>query len=296
MKRFRVLYLDAFTTQPFAGNPCAVLPEAEGLSDEQMQAIARETNLSETAFVLPSTQADFRVRYFMPRREIPFAGHPTIATAFALAQEGRIALGAPSTTVQLEFNVGVLPVEVQSEGRQPRRVVMTQQPPTFGPTFSREEVAPCLGLTPADLHREVQPQVVGTGVPFLLALGRDLRSLEQVAMDRPALAALCQKAGVSAAFLFCLGGYSPEADTHARLLDPRGASEDPFTGSASGAMGAYLVRYSLRTGPRLLAEQGHFVGRPGLGVLEIEGNAQQITAVRLGGAAVRTLEGEVLTP
>ena len=89
---YRVIYLDAFTTVPFAGNPCAVLPEADGLTDEQMQAIARETNLSETSFVLPSPQADFRVRYFTPQMELPFAGHPTIATAFMLAQEGMIPL------------------------------------------------------------------------------------------------------------------------------------------------------------------------------------------------------------
>ena len=118
VKTYRIAYVDAFTREPLKGNPCAILPEASGLTDEEMQAIARETNLSETSFVFPSTQADFRVRYFTPREEIPFAGHPTIATTYLLAQEGLIPLQEPSTIIQLEFKVGVLPVELfVQEGR-----------------------------------------------------------------------------------------------------------------------------------------------------------------------------------
>ena len=166
MKTYRIAYVDAFTREPLKGNPCAVLPEASGLSDEEMQAIARETNLSETSFVLSSTQADFRVRYFTPREEIPFAGHPTIATAYLLAQEGLIPLREPSRTIQLEFKVGVLPVELFVQGERVQRIVMTQKKPTFGPTFSREEVCRCFNLTPSDLRAECLPQVVSTGLPF----------------------------------------------------------------------------------------------------------------------------------
>ncbi|MBC7222687.1 MAG: PhzF family phenazine biosynthesis protein, partial [Anaerolineae bacterium] len=286
--------MDAFTEVPFAGNPCAVLPDAQGLSDAEMQAIARETNLSETAFVFPSEQADFRVRYFTPRAEIPFAGHPTIATVFLLAEEGHIPLAEPVTRVRLEFPIGVLPAEVEVRKGVPRQVVMTQRRPVFGAVFSAEEVAPCLGLEVGALREDCPPQVVDTGVPFLLVPLRDLDALGQVRMDRPALQGLCRRAGVDAAFAFCLGGFSPEADTHARLLDPWGAHEDPFTGSASGAMAAYVVRHGLRPGPRLVAEQGHFVGRPGLGVLEVVGTREDLEAVRLAGAAVRVLEGDLL--
>ncbi|MGC8837627.1 MAG: PhzF family phenazine biosynthesis protein [Anaerolineae bacterium] len=296
MRRYRVVYVDAFTEVPFAGNPCAVLPDAQGLSDEEMQAIARETNLSETSFVLPSEQADFRARYFTPRAEIPFAGHPTIATAFLLAEEGRIPLQGPMARIALEFQIGVLPVEVEARDGVPRWVVMTQRRPTFGATFSAAEVAPCLGLDAASLREDCPSQVVDTGVPFLLVPARDLAALERVQVDRPALQALCRRAGVDAAFVFCLGGFSPEADTHARLLDPWGTHEDPFTGSASGAMAAFLVRYGLKPGPRLVAEQGHFVGRPGLGLLEVLGTRGRIEAVRLAGPAVRVMEGEFLLP
>ena len=135
MEKYRIVYLDAFTTEPFSGNPCAVLPAAEGLTDDQMQWIARETNLSETAFVLPSEKAAVRVRYFMPNKEIPFAGHPTIATAFLLAQEQT----GPAQTVSrldFEFAIGVLPVEIHRDvdGR-PVRVVMTQRPPFFSASW-----------------------------------------------------------------------------------------------------------------------------------------------------------------
>ena len=291
MKHYRVIYIDAFTTIPFTGNPCAVLPDTMGLTDARMQAIARETNLPETAFVQPSSQADFRVRYFTPRHELPFAGHPTIATAFMLAQERLIPLKTPLTRITLEFNIGVLPVEIHIADERPTRMVMTQQTPTFGAQFKAEAVAPCFNLARSDLRDDCPPQVVGTGVPFLIVPARDVDVLKKVKMDREALGALCAQAGVSAAFMFCLGGLAPEADTHARLFDPHGTMEDPFTGSASGAMGSYVVHYGLKPGPRLVAEQGHFVERPGQGVLEIEGGPESITAVRLGGAAVKVMEG-----
>jgi len=293
VKTYRIAYVDAFTREPLKGNPCAVLPEASGLTDEEMQAIARETNLSETSFVFPSTEADFRVRYFTPREEIPFAGHPTIATSYFLAQEGLIPLQEPSTIIQLEFKVGVLPVELFVQEGRVHRIVMTQKKPTFGPTFSREEVSRCFNLTPSDLRTECLPQVVSTGLPFLIVPVEDLSILEKVQMNRDALSRLCQKAEVSDAFMFCLGGFEPPSDTHARLFDPFGASEDPFTGSASGAMGAYVFRYGLKRKKILLAEQGHFVKRPGYATIELVGPPNDIEVVKVGGEAVKVLEGRI---
>ena len=293
MKTYRIAYVDAFTREPLKGNPCAILPDASGLTAEEMQAIARETNLSETSFVFPSTQADFRVRYFTPREEIPFAGHPTIATTYLLAQEGLIPLREPSTIIQLEFKVGVLPVELFVQEGWVQRIVMTQKKPSFGPTFSREEVCPCFNLTPSDLRAECLPQVVSTGLPFLIVPVKDLSILEKVQINRDALSRLCQKADVSDAFMFCLGGFEPESDTHARLLDPFGASEDPFTGSASGAMGAYVFRYGLKNKKILQAEQGHFVKRPGYATIEVVGSPNDIETVKVGGEAVKVMEGVI---
>jgi trans-2,3-dihydro-3-hydroxyanthranilate isomerase len=296
MRAYQVVYIDAFTATPYTGNPCAVLPQAEGLTDEQMQAIARETNLSETAFVFPSSCADFKVRYFTPRSELPFAGHPTIATAFMLAEAGYIALEEPFTRIQLEFKIGVLPADIEVRGGRPVRVVMTQTSPTWGSAFAREDVASCFGLRDADLQPELPCQVVGTGVPFLIVPLQSLQVLGEVRQDRTALTALLDRAGVQAAFAFALGGFTPDADMHARLFDPRGTAEDPYTGSAMGALGSFVIRYGLRQGPNLTAEQGHFVGRPGKGLLEIVGEADRIESVRLGGAAVRVLEGQLFVP
>ena len=293
MKEFKVVYLDAFTTVPFAGNPCAVLPDATGLTDQQMQNIARETNLSETSFVLPSKQADFHVRYFTPHMELPFAGHPTIATAFMLAQERMIPLQEPVTRITLEFKIGVLPVDIDVQGGQPVQAVMTQQPPTFGLQFTAVETAHCFGLAVSDLRSDCLPQVVSTGVPFLIVPVRDVEVLGKVKMDRDALTQLCEKADVQAAFMFSIGGFDSKADTHARLFSPYGTAEDPFTGSASGAMGAYVVTYELKSAMKLVAEQGHFVGRPGQGILDISGPPGEITSVRLSGSAVRTMEGNL---
>ena len=297
MRSYRIVYVDAFTRTPLSGNPCAVLPDARDLSDEEMQAIACETNLSETSFVLPSARVDFRARYFTPRRELPFAGHPTIATAFLLAEEGLVKLEGPVTHLRLELGIGVLPVEIHSQGGTgPDYVVMTQQKPIFGPTFTAAETAPCFSLDVSDLLPGPSPQVVSTGMPFLIVPARDVETLRNVRMRRDALGALCTRAGVNAAFMFCLGGYSGEADTAARLFDPEGTSEDPYTGSATGCLGAYVVQHGLRPGPRLVAEQGHLLGRPGRGELEIAGEPGSIQAVRLGGAAVRSMEGRLFVP
>ena len=184
MRSYRIVYVDAFTATPLTGNPCAVLTDARGLTDAEMQAIAAETNLSETAFVLPSERADFRARYFTPRRELPFAGHPTIATAFTLAEEGLVKLAGPVTPLRLELGVGIIPVEIYSrDGKTPDRVVMTQQKPVFGPAFTAAETAPCFSLDVSELLTDPAPQVVSTGVPFLIVPVRDVAALQKVQMQ-----------------------------------------------------------------------------------------------------------------
>ena len=294
MTRYRIIYLDAFTTEPFSGNPCAVLPEADGLTDEQMQKIACETNLSETAFVLPSEAAAVRVRYFMPYKEIPFAGHPTIATAVMLALEGRVPAKEDISRVDFEFNIGVLPVEIYWDAsRRPVRSVMAQTAPTFGAVADPQDLIPSLGLRRKDLLDSGPIRVVSTGVPFLIIPLTDIASLRKARMDRPRLMSVLKDHQVDAAYLFCLGGFDAETDFHGRLFSPDSVSEDPFTGSAVGAAGAYAVRYGLLSGPELTVEQGHIMGRPGQGTVEILQTANQIVSVKVGGSAVRTLDGYI---
>jgi trans-2,3-dihydro-3-hydroxyanthranilate isomerase len=298
---YRIVTIDAFTSIPFSGNPCAVLPEAENLSERQMQLIARETNQPETSFVLPSAKGDFKVCYFTSRSRIPFAGHPTIATAFLLAQDGRIRpdsktdADGQTARVSFEFDIGVLPVEVRFDpAGRPERTVMSQPRPEFGLELAAREVASCFSLAEGDLLADVPSQVVSTGVPFLIVPARSLEVLKKIEMDRSRLRGLLRKAEAAAVFMFCLEGFEPDADTHARLLDPDGTMEDPFTGSASGCMGAYIVHHGLKPGASFRLEQGHLVGRPGRGLLEIIGDQRAISGIKLSGSAVKTMEGTIL--
>ena len=290
---YRIVYVDAFTDRQFHGNPCAVVPQADGLSGQQMQLIAREANQPETAFVMTSDTADFRVCYFTPQHRIPFAGHPTIATGYLLADDGRIEPGDPAV-VRFEFDIGPLPVEVCFSGSgKPERVVMSQPEPVFGQEVDIEEAGTCFDLEPQALMQGLPAQVISTGVPFLILPVRDLGVLKRVEMNRPRLRELLKSCGAAAAFLFCLEGFAEEADTHARFFNPDGTMEDPFTGSASGCMGAYVIGRGLKPGPVLKIEQGHIMGRPGEGVLETISEHGKITGIRLGGSAVKTLDGTI---
>ncbi|MCP4688149.1 MAG: PhzF family phenazine biosynthesis protein [Desulfobacterales bacterium] len=269
-----------------------MLPHAEGLSEDEMQKIARETNLSETAFVFPSDKAAARVRYFMPHKEIPFAGHPTIASAFMLALEEMIPRGEDVQRVDFEFNIGVLPVEIHRDaGGKPVYAVMSQQAPSYGPRADSREAAPCLGLDKDDFIEAAPIQVVGAGVPFLMAPVRSLEEVRRARMDRPKLASLLEAFEVDAAYLYCPGGVESNADLHGRLFSPANATEDPFTGSAVGGAGAHMAHHGLHPGPRLNVEQGHIMGRPGKGVVEVSGAAGHIETVKVGGAAVKVLDG-----
>jgi trans-2,3-dihydro-3-hydroxyanthranilate isomerase len=297
VRRYTVVQVDAFTTTPLRGNPCAVLPDARGLSDAEMQAIAREMNLSETAFVFPSAQrkADFRFRYFTPATEIPLAGHPTISTAHVLVEEGRIELKDGRATFTMELNVGVLPVEIVGREGNVTRVVMTQKKPEFGRTFEHGEVVPVFGLSVDDLDARFPPQVVSTGTPQLMTLVKSLDVLKRIRADAHALEELCRRGEFFSAHLFCLGGLAPNADTHARHYAPEaGIAEDPFTGSASGGMGAYIVHHGILSGPRFHIEQGHLCGRPGEGDVEVVGSREDIQTVKVGGPAVTVMRGELI--
>ena len=292
MKSKRVMVIDAFCDKPFQGNPCAVLPDARELSDEEMLLIAKEMNLSETSFVLPSEKASFRVRYFTPRGELPFAGHPTIATSLMLAQENMIQITGNTTAISLEFNIGVLPVEISSQNGKPNQAVMQLTAPVFGKTVSREKIAQCFkDIDPDDIRPDCPCQVVGTGTNFLIIPLMTSSKLSNITMNRDNLMAIVDEVGVSAAYVFTKGGFSRETELSGRLCDPRNAFEDPYTGSAVGAVGAYVIHYGLLTGDQIQVEQGHFIGRPGVGRLFIEHDGKEIQSIKLGGSGVKVTDG-----
>ena len=293
MATYPFMQVDAFTTQPLAGNPCAIIFEADSLSDSQMLAIAKEMNLSETAFVLNSSLADVRARYFTPAEEIPLAGHPTIATMHALVETGQIQLQGDYTKVSLELQVGPISIELYAT-ETGVRVVMNQKKPEFLATLSPETVMPHFGLETADCLPNAPLQIVSTGTPQLMIPVRNLDVLRRARLNNATYPAFRQDAGFFSPHLFCLQGITPEGDTFARHFGVSpDVPEDPFTGSATGGMAAYLWHHQLLRQPTFTAEQGHWLNRPGQATVEVVGPPDDIETVKVGGTAVTVMKGEL---
>ena len=306
MREYRFIQVDVFTDTPFGGNPLAVFPEAEGLTTEEMQRLAREMNLSETTFVLPpqAPGADFKVRIFTPATELPFAGHPVVGTHWVLAHLGRVELREPVTLVHLELGVGVLPADLHVVGGRVERVVMTQGRPTFHAVLEDvTDLATGLGLPPEAIVETGLPvQVVSTGLPQMMVPVRSLaevQGLDPGRLDTAALARACKATGArDCVMVFTLETERPETTVHVRLFAPAlGVPEDPATGSANGALGAYLVHHRVvpLTGPtvHIVSEQGAELGRPSTLYVEVDHTDGEVVAVRVGGQVVEVAEGAV---
>ena len=284
-------WVDAFSDQAFGGNGCVVVHDAEAISTADRMALVRETSLAECAYLIPSTVADFGARYYLADKEIPMAGHPTIATVASLVARGLVDLTSGSASFTLEVGAGVLPIDVQRDGDRVL-ISMTQLRPSFGTTFDAGEIAAIYGLSGDDILGT--PQVVSTGTPFCITLLASKDALRRAKMDYDALEAFRAASNTSRAelmepFLVTLGGESGAGDTFSRLLlAPPSLPEDPFTGSATGCMGAYLWANGLIDAPRFRAEQGHWMGRPGQAEVEVLGPPNDITGVKVAG------EGRIL--
>ena len=293
MPKFEILQVDAFTTSPLGGNPCAVLFDTDELDATTMLAIAKEMNLSETAFVRRSEIADFGVRYFTPAEEIPLAGHPTIATTYALVDTGRLKLQEPITHLKLALQVGPIDVEIFSEAGQIQRIVMAQKKPEFLGIHDPDVVMPFFSLSPKDALAMVPIQTVSTGTPQLMIAVRDKEVLRRVRLDIAAYESYRAQSDFFSPHLFCLDGFTPEGQTFARHFGvPPDTPEDPFTGSATGGMAAYLWHYGLIKTPTFIAEQGHWMNRPGQATVEVVGPPEDIVTVKVGGPAVTVLRGK----
>jgi trans-2,3-dihydro-3-hydroxyanthranilate isomerase len=271
--RYEYRTVDVFTDKPFGGNPLAVFREPGKLDAATMQAIAKELHLSETTFVLPpssSTAADHRVRIFTPDAELPFAGHPTIGTAFVLAD------GKDGTT-RLEEGVGVIRVTLR-EGF----VQMVQPLPTFsGTTITRKAAAEALGLAVEEVRNDVPIQLGSSGVPFLFVPLANLKAVRRA--RRPG--------GLAASvYVYAMSGERGGSQVHGRMFDQGlGIGEDPATGSAQGPLGAYIVAHELvQAAPttRIRSEQGFEIGRPSILDIEVDSAGAAIKAVRVGGRCV----------
>jgi len=283
---YDVDWVDAFSDVPFGGNGCAVVHQGAALPDEVCMAFVRETSLVECTFTGPSDVADIRVRYFLAGREIPFAGHPTVATVAALRHRKLIADGA----LRLETGAGIVPVDVSGN-----TVKMTQIAPVFGDRVDASVVAAVGGISATDIVSP--PRVVSTGLPFCITVVKDRATLERVQIDMHAFRAYLDGLGVYGTdvmepFWVTLEGATALGDTFSRLLmSPPNPPEDPFTGSATGAMASYLWAEGLIDAPRFVAEQGHGLGRPGQAQVEVLGPRDAITGVVVQGAAHVLMSG-----
>ena len=298
MKRYRLYQVDAFTTERFTGNPAGVVPNADGLSVDQMQRIARELNNSETAFVL-SPQAsdhDVTVRFFTPTIEVPSCGHATIAAHHVRAIENAL----PSCTVTQKIGVGILPVDVIRDDSG-YRIVMTQGPVEFGEPFAADrvgEIMDALGLTASQLDDRCPVQVVSTGHSKVLIGVRSREVLDSLSPNLAGLAELSGRIGCNGYFVFTLDPSSAEVFAHGRMFAPAiGIAEDPVTGNANGPLGAYVVEHGLvepvAGSMSFRARQGEALGRPGTVEVEVEVGGTAPMVVRVAGRAVVVFKTEL---
>ncbi len=293
---------DVFTGQPFGGNPVAVFPDAEGLTDDQLQRIAREMNLSETVFVFPSTDpaAVARLRIFTPTQEIPFAGHPILGTFYVLAHLKRIPVQDGITRVTQECNIGLFPIEVHADHGSVVRVVMAQPKPEFlEPIEAIDElylIAAALGIPKHMITDAKWPlQVVSTGLPVMIVPVRTLTAARSITPDASAIIKVCERLGANGIMVFTTVTVESFASVHARMFAPKiGILEDPATGSAGGALGAYLVHNGVvEVGPttEILIEQGYEIDRPSRILVQVKSEDDVIQGVTVGGQCVLVVEG-----
>lgn len=294
MATYSFTWIDAFAERPFAGNPCAVVLDADDVDEATRIAFTRETRLSECAFVQSSETADVGARYYTAGGEIPMAGHPTVATATALVAADRVRLHEGRATFTLEVGAGILPIEVTTTPDGHCRVTMQQLRPSFGRQWPPGLIAPLVGLHAADLA--APPQTVSTGTPFLVTQVTSHEALRGARLDAAALAAFRDEHGADffEPFLTAMGGATADGDVYSRLLlTPPEPPEDPFTGSATGCLGAWLWAHGHIDEPRFVAEQGHDMQRPGSAEVEVLGPRDDIAGVRVTGTGIVVMEGSV---
>lgn len=296
----RYLHYDVFTSTRFEGNPLAIFLDGKGIETARMQTVAREIGFSETTFILPAEQSgtDLRMRIFTPSTELPVAGHPTIGSTFALAEEGVIKKGAKRFVFGL--GVGPTPVDLEWDGDRLRFAWMTQRVPEFGPKVSdTQAVATALGLKREDLVADLPVQQVSCGVPFLFVPIVSRSAVNRAVSEAGPIRRLNEATGLTVpVFLFTVEPGQPEATIYSRMFSPQfDIAEDPATGIASGPVGSYLVEYGLIAGDaaqKILSLQGHAMGRPSRIHIRIGGTSGKITSVQIGGESVLVARGEMI--
>jgi trans-2,3-dihydro-3-hydroxyanthranilate isomerase len=291
-RRYSLVTMDVFSAKALEGNPLAVFPDARGLSDAEMQAVAKEMNLSETTFILPREAAVERergvqVRIFTVSEELPFAGHPTLGTAFVLRGASEAA------EVALDLKVGKIPVRFEDGNGRPVFGEMRQCDPDMGEVHDRNAVAAAAGLRSDEIADNVPIQTVSTGVAFVIVPLRSLATMRHMRVDLQRAGEYLERGEGKFFYFVCRETVDPSARLHARMFFYNG--EDPATGSAAGCAAAWMAAHGVaKPGERALIEQGVEVGRPSRIFVRADKDGNRVVNVRVGGNAVEVLRGEVV--
>jgi len=282
---------DVFSSTPLEGNSLAVFSDARGLTDPEMQALAKEMNLSETTFIFPRDAATerergVRVRIFTVQEELPFAGHPTLGTAFALRA------GSTNKTIVLDLNVGKVPVEFEDAPGQPTFAAMTQVDPVFGIQHEREAVARAVGLSIDDFDSSLPIETISTGMPFTITPLKSLAVIQQLRVDLQRAEEYLEKTGGKFLYFVTRETVDSAARLHARMLFYNG--EDPATGSAAGCAAAWMVAHGVaEPDHRIRIEQGIEMHRPSRIFVRASRRDNRVVNVRVGGNAIEVIRAEV---
>ena len=304
LRRFHSVQIDVFTSRRLEGNPLSVFTDARGLSDAEMQDLARETNLQETTFVFPRDAATERehgvkVRIFIPEEEIPFGGHPTLGTAMVLRnlRLARNKPGAPETQntseITLDLKVGKVPVSFREDSTAGVFGEMRQIPPAFGPLHDRNTIAALLDLQPSDIADDWPIQTISTGLPFAIVPLKQLATLQSLHLELRKVNAYLERMGPNSGFYYVTRDTGdPSVGLRARAIFANG--EDPATGSAAGCTAAWMVRYGIAKPEQTVhIQQGVEMKRPSQLFVRASREGDKIMNVRVGGNAVEIIESEV---
>ncbi|NJD53990.1 MAG: PhzF family phenazine biosynthesis protein [Candidatus Methanoperedens sp.] len=282
--------LDVFAEEKFAGNQLAVVKNADRLSDTRMQQIAREINFSETTFILSDKKRNggYDVRIFTPKEEVPFAGHPTLGTAYVIQSK---IIRKPVETVILNLKIGQIPVNLNDA----RGVLwMKQMPPTFGMVFNQDKISSVLNVDASDIDHIYPIQEVSTGLPVIIVPLKTLEAVKKSRIDMEKYSGLIRDSDAKALLVFCPETIKVENDINVRVFAQYyGVPEDPATGSANGCLAGYLVKYDYFKSRKIdiRVEQGYEIGRPSLLYLRGEEQAGKIE-VFVGGKVQMIARGE----
>jgi trans-2,3-dihydro-3-hydroxyanthranilate isomerase len=295
MTKYQFYILDVFAEEKYAGNQLAVVRNAEELSDEQMQKITKEMNYSETTFILSDEQRSggYDVRIFTPAAEVPFAGHPTLGTAYVIQHE---IMKEPAGTVILNLKVGQVPVTSGSGGKEKDILWMKQREPTFGLTIEPGLVAKVLGLDESEIDSRFTVQEVSTGLPFIIVPLKGLDAVKRAKVNKNECFELIENTQAKMILVFCPETYNQRNNLNVRVFcDYYGIPEDPATGSGNGCLAGYLARhcYFGKNKIDIRVEQGYEISRPSMLYLRAENRREKID-VFVGGKVVMVAKGQLL--